>query len=255
MSTNALKVAVLVAPAIHPVSKRPCAGKADSAALALGLQLAPSNLQVFYAGTADDAALGDYLAQGAGKIEVLATAEGAEIASLLAIRLSGFDIILCGARSSGGEGSALLPYALAEELNRPLLPEVLSLTPERGGVKALQFLPKGQRRTLSVSGPVLATVHERAAAPRPYAFARRVEGQVVRSPMMGGARQLWKYEPADRRARPLVAASRASGHERMLGAIAADDGKTTGMVVKQGDSVEKAQVVLEYLRQHQLIDF
>jgi electron transfer flavoprotein beta subunit len=253
-SSYNLRIAVLVAPAVHPVSGRPCAGKADSAALALADSL-DGEVSVFYAGTADDAALGDYLAQGAGRIEVLATSEGADVASLLAIRLSNFDLVLCGARSGGGEGSAMLPYALAEALGRPLLPDVLSFVPERGGMRAVQFLPKGLRRQLQSSFPFVATVHERAAAPLPYSFARKVEGKVLRSPAMGGAREQVRYEDGDRRARPLVAQSRASGHERMLGAIAADDGKATGQVVKQGDSVEKAQFVLDYLRQHQLIDF
>jgi electron transfer flavoprotein beta subunit len=254
-SSYNLRIAVLVAPAVHPVSGRPCAGKADSAALALAKSL-DGEVSVFYAGTADDAALGDYLAQGAGQIEVLATGEGAEVASLLAIRLSNFDLVLCGARSGGGEGSAMLPYALAEALGRPLLPDVLSLAPQQGGMRAVQFLPKGQRRQLLSNFPLVATVHERAATPLPYSFARKVEGKVLRSPAMGGARdEQIRYEAGDRLARPLVAQSRASGHERMLGAIAADDGKATGQVVKQGDSVEKAQFVLDYLRQHQLIDF
>ncbi|MDN0085323.1 electron transfer flavoprotein subunit beta [Crenobacter sp. SG2305] len=253
-SSYTLRIAVLVAPAVHPVSGRPYAGRADSAALALAKSLG-GELSVFYAGTADDAALGDYLAQGADKIEVLAMGAGADIASLLAIRLSNFDVVLCGARSSGGDGSALLPYALAEALGHPLLPEVLAFSAERGGMRALQSLPKGQRRQLLTPFPFVATVHERAAAPLPYSFARKVEGKVLRSPPMGGARAPVHYEPGDRRARPLVAASRASGHERLLGAIAADDGKATAQVVKQGDSVEKAQLVLDYLRQHQLIDF
>ncbi|MCP1292268.1 electron transfer flavoprotein subunit beta, partial [Chromobacterium sp. S0633] len=60
-------------------------------------------------------------------------------------------------------------------------------------------------------------------------------------------------EPA-RRARAL-AAQRSSGLERLLGAIAGDDAAAGGRVVKQGDSVEKAQVVLDYLRQHRLVDF
>lgn len=253
-SSYALKIAVLVAPAVHPVSGRPCAGKADSAALAVAKSLG-GELSVFYAGTADDAALGDYLAQGASRIEVLTASEGADVASLLAIRLSNFDIVLCGARSGGGEGSAMLPYALAETLGRPLLPDVLSFAAESGGMRAVQFLPKGQRRQLLSAFPFVATVHERAAAPLPYSFARKVEGKIARSPAMGGARQEKQYEAGDRRARPLVAQSRASGHERMLGAIAADDGKATGQVVKQGDSVEKAQLVLDYLREHQLVDY
>ena len=42
MSKQNLKVAVLLAPATHPVSGRPCAAAADSAALALALKLVPT---------------------------------------------------------------------------------------------------------------------------------------------------------------------------------------------------------------------
>ncbi|EEG10008.1 electron transfer flavoprotein subunit beta [Pseudogulbenkiania ferrooxidans] len=257
MSTPMLKVAVLVAPAIHPVSGRPCTHPADSAALALGLKLAGSSerLTVLYAGAAADEALAGYLAQGASCVTVLPTAEDADIAPLLAAQIADAELVLCGTRAGGGQGSALLPYQLAEELEAPLLPDALSVAIKGGSVEIEQFLPKGQRRSLAAALPVVVTVHERAVPALPYSHARKEAGKVRRLMPVAAKAAEWRYEPAGRRARPLVAASRASGHERMLGAIAADDGKTTGLVVKQGDPVEKAQVLLDYLRDHQLVDF
>lgn len=257
MSTPMLKVAVLVAPAIHPVSGRPCTHPADSAALALGLKLAgaPERLTVLYAGAASDDALAGYLAQGAPRLTVLPTADDADIAPLLAAQLADAELVLCGTRSGGGQGSALLPYQLAEELEAPLLPDALAVAIKGGSVEIEQFLPKGQRRSLAAALPAVVTVHERAMPALPYAHARKEAGTVRRLAPVAAAAAAWHYEPAGRRARPLVAASRASGHERMLGAIAGDDGKTTGVVVKQGDPVEKAQVLLDYLRHHQLVDF
>ncbi|WP_233246683.1 hypothetical protein [Chromobacterium sp. Panama] len=67
---TAAKTAVLVAPAPHPVSGRPCAGPGDLAALALARRLGRAFV-VLHAGDADKEALADYLAQGAAAIAVL----------------------------------------------------------------------------------------------------------------------------------------------------------------------------------------
>lgn len=249
---NRASIAVLVAPAVHPVSGRLCAGQADLAALALAQSLGP--VEVFYAGALGDAALQDYLAHGAAEITVLDVQAGCDVVEALSSLAGAFRMVLCGARAEGGEASGLLPYLLAETLQRPLLPDVLSLVEEHGRVRAVQYLPKGLRRTLETDYPLVASVHPRAAKARAWSYVRQVEGKIRHVPARGQALPLPAIE-ALRRARPLVAASRASGHERMMGAVATGDGKSGGMVVKQGDSVAKAQVVLDYLRQHQLIDF
>ncbi|MBY4858993.1 electron transfer flavoprotein subunit beta/FixA family protein, partial [Burkholderia contaminans] len=44
-----------------------------------------------------------------------------------------------------------------------------------------------------------------------------------------------------------------SGHARMLSATTTES--RGGNVVNEGSSVEKAQVILAYLREHQLIDY
>ena len=50
-----------------------------------------------------------------------------------------------------------------------------------------------------------------------------------------------------------VAAEKRSGHARMLSATTTES--RGGNVVNEGSSVEKAQVILAYLREHQLIDY
>lgn len=248
-----MKIAVLIAPAVHPVSGRPCAGEADLAALALAQRLS-SQVDVWYAGAADDAALADYLARGATHIHTLALAAGREVLSPLAEALQDYAMVLCGARAAGGDGSGLLPYQLAEQLGRALLPDVLDLSKSDQQWQALQALPKGVRRTLAAKLPLVASVHARAASAVGWSYARLQQGKIQRKAATGAALPQVVLEPA-RRARALVAASKVSGHARMQGAIAGGEGKSAGIVVKQGDSVEKAQVVLDYLRQHQLVDF
>ncbi len=248
-----MKIAVLIAPAVHPVSGRPCAGEADLAALALAQRL-PGELQVWYAGAADDAALADYLARGADNIHSLSLSPGSDVLAALCSVLQGVDMVLCGARAGGGDGSGLLPYQLAEQLGRALLPDVLDLSKSDQQWQALQALPKGVRRTLAAKLPLVASVHARAASAVGWSYARLQQGKIQRKAATGAALPQVVLEPA-RRARALVAASKVSGHARMQGAIAGGEGKSAGIVVKQGDSVEKAQVVLDYLRQHQLVDF
>lgn len=257
MSKQNLKVAVLLAPATHPVSGRPCAAAADSAALALALKLVPSpqHLLVLYAGDADEAALGPYLAQGVSCINVLPVVAGADITRVLARQLQDVDLVLCGRRAGGGQGSAMLPYLLADELDMPLLPDALQLLLHGEEIEIEQYLPKGQRRRLAAQLPAVVAVHERACAPQPYVHARLLDGQIRHLSPASLQPGVVHLEAANRRARPLVAQSRASGHERMLGAIATDGAKAGGMVVKQGDPVEKAQVLLDYLRDHHLVDF
>ncbi|UGA38418.1 electron transfer flavoprotein subunit beta [Chromobacterium haemolyticum] len=247
----AAKTAVLVAPAPHPVSGRPCTGPGDLAALALARRLGRAFV-VLHAGDADKTALADYLAQGAEAIAVLQLPADSDPTPALIAALGDFELILCGERSGGGEASALLPYLLAEGLDRPLLPGVLSLTEEGGEWRALQGLTRGRRRRLAAQAPLLASVKPDGAEPR-WSWAGLQRGVLTRRAAEGGAMQAPRLEPA-RRARAL-AAQRGSGLERLMGAIAGDDAAAGGRVVKQGDSVEKAQAVLDYLRQHRLVDF
>ncbi len=248
-----MKVAVLVAPAAHPVSGRPCAGEAELAALALAGGLS-TELTVLYAGAAEDAALADYLAQGAAAVRVLAVEAGQDILPALIEAVKDHDLILCGGRAGNGAGSGMLPYLLAEALERPLLPDAMALEVCGKELRITQGLAKGVRRTLSAALPLVSSVDKRAASAGGWSYAALRQGAIRRQQAAGPAFAQPRREPA-RRARALVAASRASGHDRMLGAIAGSDGKQPGRVVKQGDPVEKAQVVLEYLRHHQLVDF
>ena len=253
------KIAVLVSPARHPVSGQALRSSSDAAALELACSLcAPEQLTVLYAGNAGIDELRDYLGLGASRIEVLRVPAEADVVPALLDRLQGFDIVICGARSDGQSASGLLPYLLAEGLNMPLVGDVLEATLRAGTLSLQQFLPKGLRRRLEASGPVMLAVHPRAAQTRQFAYARAVSGRITQSLGKSPARAAgtaWNLEAVTRRPRPLKAKVVQSGHSRMQGAIGGDSGARGGEVVKQGNAVEKAQVLLTYLREHHLIDF
>jgi len=60
-------------------------------------------------------------------------------------------------------------------------------------------------------------------------------------------------KPATAQPVRLAAAEKRSGHARMLSATTTES--RGGSVVIEGTSVEKAQVILAYLREHQLVDY
>ncbi|PQO93235.1 drug:proton antiporter [Massilia phosphatilytica] len=257
--TTMLRIAVLVSTARHPVSGQPVRSSSDAAAFELGCGLAPpGRLTVLSAGMTGKEHLEDYLGLGVEAIEVLTVAATADVLPALLARVKGFDLVLCGMRSDGQSASGMLPYLLAEGLGVPLVGDVLEATANHRTLTVRQFLPKGMRRRLEVSLPAVLAVHPRAPQTRQYAYARARAGRVtyVAGAIGGGAAApAWQFEPATRRPRPLKAKVVQSGHSRMMGAIGGDAGARGGQVVKQGSAEQKAQILLDYLREHRLVDF
>jgi electron transfer flavoprotein beta subunit len=257
---DSLKIAVLVSVARHPVSGRPMRSAADAAALELACTLAsPASLTVVHAGICEADELRDYLGLGAPAVELMKLSAGQDAVAVLAARLAGYDIVICGNRADGQDASGLFPYLLAERMRMPLVSDVLEATLQDRRLTLRQFLPKGLRRRLQAQTPVVLAVHPRAPQTRQFAYARAVAGRITEGRANGlfatSAVPVWQSEAITRRPRPLQAKVVQSGHSRMLGAIGDSSGGRAGEVVKQGNAVEKAQVLLAYLREHRLIDF
>lgn len=263
MNKTNLKIAVLVSPARHPLSGRPLRSVSDAAAFELACKLAPANrLTVLCAGMASKDSLQEYLGLGAQEIEVLTVADAADALPALLARLQGYDVVLCGARSDGQFASGMLPYLLADRLRMPLVQDVLDAELDQDWLALRQFLPKGQRRRLEVPVPAVLAVHARAPQTRQYAYARACAGRInyvagsIQAGQAGAQPSLlWRYEAAGRRPRPLKAQVAQSGHSRMLGAIGGDSGARGGQIVTQGSVEQKSQMLLDYLREHRLVDF
>lgn len=260
MTGGKFTAAVLVSAGRHPVTGAPRACRGDAAALALGQRLVGEALRIIHAGAIDEPALKDYLALGAGMIEVVAAPNGQDIVSVMSGLLEDVDLFLTGSRAESGAGSGLLPYALAKALGRPVVANVLDVEIE--GVEALvrQFLPKGRRRGVAVSLPAILAVHPLTKVGLGYAYARRLSGRIVAvSPAIdgklgsGGRESPWTVEQTSRRPMRLKAEEKRSAHERMRAAVVSE--AKGGVVAFEGTSVDKAQVVLNYLRNHRLIDF
>lgn len=258
MSARPVSVAVLVSAGRHPVSGKPRPCRGDAVALVLGRALAGDRLRVIHAGDPEDPALQDYLALGAGCIEVVAARPGADAVAALAGLIADVDLILTGGQAEQGAGSGLLPYALAHVLGRPIVANVLEAQVEDGEVRVRQFLPKGRRRGILAPLPVVLAVHPLAPVGLSYAYARRMSGRIQNRLTDGLTAEApaptWKVETVRRQPVRLRAEDKTkSAHSRLLSAIASE--AKGGVVAIEGSSVDKAQVMLTFLRENRLIDF
>jgi electron transfer flavoprotein beta subunit len=254
-----MKIAVLVSIGRHPVSGTARYSRNDAAALTMALAIAKerrATLDVLHAGDPSNPALQEYLALGAARVEVLDVDGNGDAIAALALRLKGYDLVLTGTRAEGAFDSGMLPYRLADALGIALVGSAVDVAVKDGDVEVRQFMPKGLRRRVQAKLPALVAVHPMAnAAPR-YAYARLREGTiapvVTRAPADAENLQ-WTVKPATAKPVRLAAAEKRSGHARMLSATTTES--RGGSVVIEGSSVEKAQVILAYLREHQLIDY
>ncbi|MCC8396913.1 electron transfer flavoprotein subunit beta/FixA family protein [Paraburkholderia sp. MMS20-SJTR3] len=278
-----MKIAVLVSIGRHPVSGVARYSRNDAAALTLARQLAKTQratLDVLHAGAASSPALQEYLALGARCVEVLDVAPGADPVGALAARLHDYDLILTGTRAEGAFDSGMLPYRVAHALGLPLVGAAVDITLRERCAEVRQFMPKGVRRRVEVQLPALIAVHPLANAAPSYAYARLREGTIVRAAAHASAAAnassnaatsaassataatqpsnnpddlAWTVRAASAKPVRLAAAEKRSGHARMLSATTTES--RGGSVVIEGSCVEKAQVILAYLREHQLVDY
>ncbi|WP_233805530.1 electron transfer flavoprotein subunit beta/FixA family protein [Paraburkholderia sp. HP33-1] len=259
-----MKIAVLVSVGRHPVSGVARYSRNDAAALALALSLARTHgatLDVLHAGDPSNAALKEYLALGARSVEALDMPPDADPVPHLAARLRGYEMVLTGTRGEGGFDSGMLPYRVAHALAVPLVGAVVDLSVRAACAQVRQYMPKGVRRRVEVQLPALIAVHPLANAVTSYAYARLREGTIQCNAAPAANHQhstapdqsAWTIRPATPKPVRLAAAEKRSGHARMLSATTTES--RGGSVVIEGSSVEKAQVILAYLREHQLVDY
>lgn len=260
MNGKLARIAVLVSVGRHPVSGVARYSRNDAAALETGLALAQQHgalLDVLHAGDASTPALRDYLALGAARVEVLPCGEHDDATAALAKRVQGYDLVLTGTCAEGAFDTGMLPYRLADALGYPLVGAAVDASVEAGHVTVRQFLPKGVRRRVQAPLPAVVAVHPLAPAQPRYAYARLRAGSVdtaaAATTTTDSEAGQWKLAAPQRKPVRLAAPEKRSGHARMMSATTTES--RGGSVVIEGSSVEKAQAILGYLREHQLIDY
>lgn len=256
-------ITTLVSAGRNPVSGESRHCHNDSLAMTIGIKMAEltsAKHHVLHAGDPANKSLNEYLALGAGQIDVIPTSDDTDVVSSLAAELKHIDLVLTGSRAEGGEDSGLLPYLLAEKLGIPLVVNALAIKSSANTIEVLQFLPKGKRRKVTVKLPAIIAIHPLAPANLKFSYARQISGEIkslpaphTPIPSANAHKTQWKTQAAIRKPIKLKAPENKSGHERMMSAISSES--KGGAVVNNGNSVEKAQVILGYLREHRLINF
>jgi len=242
-------IAVLLSVGRHPASGRSRCADIDARALEMALGLS-GRLHVLHAGDPDDPALRDYLGMGLERLTVLRQPTGSDVLSALLTHLRAINpaLILTGSATEQGQGSGMLPYALAQALDIPILPAAAGLTINNGLLDMLQALPRGRRRLLRTDLPCLVSVDRSAPAPRPFAFAKARRGviDVVETPAGPGLSADAREIPARPRPRRLKIMTGGSAAERLRAATEMQAGRGKLMVDPSAD--EAAGAIMEYLQ-------
>jgi electron transfer flavoprotein beta subunit len=250
----ALDVVVLVSIGQHPVSGRPRPAAADARAVELALSLPDAHVRLVHAGDASERALRDYLGMGVETMTVLSMPSDADpVPALIAhLRSTKPQLVLAGVRAESGEDSGLLPYLVAEGLDRTLCPGIVAFDPD--AMEALQALPRGRRRRIGASLPLVATVPATAPSPRMSAYgpARRGRIEVLATPVaIDAARASWEERPARRRPKRLRVVKAASAAERVRAVTETAAGK--GRVLQGLSPDAAAKAILDYLIEEGII--
>lgn len=247
------RITVLVAARQHPVSGKPARSKADSKAVAAALAMPGSEVQLLSAGKLSEAVARDYLALGARSLEIIDTT--ADVCAALVQPLKDVPWVLTGTRSAEEAGGNLLPFQLGAALSRPVITQVVAMEDHGTHWIVTQALPKGARRRLQVTAPAVLAISEAAPVTVRYALADKSLGRISRTTTNTGTPPAASalLRPRSKRRAVLQAKVAQSGHARMLGAI--DSPSSGGQVVSTGTPEHKAQVILDYLRAHALVNF
>lgn len=253
-----INVVSLVSVGRHPQSGRARRAEQDGQAVELGLKLAGKALTVVHAGNAQEPVLRQYAGMGLPSLTVLAQESNCDALPVLVSFLKDkpIDVVLTGVRAESGESSGMLPYLLAEQLGWPLVPRVAEiLHVKEGEAEVLLALPRGQRRSVIVSVPFIASIDNAAEEARQTAFGPGLRADfnvlAVENVPDEAARQ-WQINTAKPRPKRLKMVKAKTAADRMKAATAKPMG-SGGKIMKDETAAEKAQAIFDLLLEEKVV--
>lgn len=209
-----MRVIVLLSAGIHPQSGAPMPVPAELQAIALAHRLGCDVIGL-HAGP-DSAAVADCLGHGLDRIICLRITENDSPLAALEAEIAARkpDLVLAARRGQGGADSGLLPYALAQACEMPIVADAVAL--EAGGI-IIQALPRGARRRVAVRLPAVVTVHESAPPALPFVYRQRLAGEMVEKPGIAAPAPAFVFEERPYRRRPkLIGGMQKSARGKLL---------------------------------------
>ncbi|WP_290702858.1 electron transfer flavoprotein subunit beta [Amphritea sp.] len=256
---NNLKIVSLISVGKHPQSGRVRRADQDSRAVELGMKLLDSgnptggdSLVVLHAGDPKEPGLRGYAGMGLNSVQVLELDPAADAVAPLGEYLQQFapDIVLTGVRAEGGESSGMVPYQLAEKLGWPIVPRVADIISVEAGVaEVLQALPRGQRRSLKIRLPFIASIDSAAQDARQSAYgpaSRAMMDIEIVDSSTDQLRENWSEAPAKKRPKRLKVIKAKTAAERFKAATAKSQSEG-GKVMQNESAAEQAQAIFDLL--------
>jgi electron transfer flavoprotein beta subunit len=248
-----LTICTLISTGKHPDSLRVRRAEQDARAVELALRISPDHSQVIHAGNPQEESLRSYAGMGLNRIRVLVQQDKTDVVPVLRdyLLLEKPDIILTGIRSESGESSGMVPYLLAEQLGCPLIAGIADIVSIQDGIaEVLQALPRGQRRSLKVNLPFVATVDMAAPEPRQSAFGPATRAQLEPlQPTIQTTDEVWANwtaSPAKKRPKRLKVVKAKTAADRFKAATAKAQ-STGGKVIRDQSTADMARAVFDLL--------
>lgn len=248
-------VAVLISLARHPKSGRLMLSPNDARALAIAKQLSEDVRLVHVGRARDQLILRQYLGLGFSALDLLESPDDADVCEVLADYFTKHParLLLAGLYGLGQDDTGLVPYVVADALAWPLFDRVLSVDPETQTLQ--QFLPRGQRRQLSLPEQAVMTISDKAPLTLEYVARRARQGQIRVHPgetqsVTSVLSAQWVREPRQPGRRRLTIKSNADGWNRFTKRLASPGGG--GEVVKN-DPEASIDRVLQVLAEKKLL--
>jgi len=227
-----MRALVLLSQGLHPVSGKSCLPRAEAQAARLAAML-DADASGLHAGPSSES-VREALGRGLTHLTHLKL-DGDPVPPIVAaLRDLKPDVVLAGPCGQGGEDTGLLPYAVAHQLDWPLVAHAVAVEAAQGGLRVTQAMAKGARRFVTAPLPVLVTTHPSAPPPLPFAYGRARAGRVAAFAVSSPTAAADECETRPWRARPKVLTAQASPEAK-------------GRLLVNPDPHEAAREILAYL--------